>query len=333
MYEQVERPKENKSRAVANSVAQRKSNEKQGFGFIDNRLNLFSHQFPIIQREVENSKYVGEYAKGVEEYVGKLNAAVKKVWGMIILAPTLGEYAQLDGHTKLWVQKITTYGQTKKDPGGLHTAFGYAVESLVVCKAFLPSPPAGVTIAQQGTRGSTRPDLILLNNGNDVAWLDLTASSSAGHIFSKSGGWKQAVSYAEISYPSIGQTDLINMATSAVNSPNASFGSEISYADYVKQQEQANKDLKDKLDAWKAVLTDALKEVKQIRLHTTDTSPRINGSVNVLTGIFGHSIDPKLANNIIAAVELNPKTYGFITGYSCNKSTGVAYLIDKSIPN
>jgi hypothetical protein len=37
MYEQVEKPKENKSRAVANSVAQKKSNVKQGFGFVDNR--------------------------------------------------------------------------------------------------------------------------------------------------------------------------------------------------------------------------------------------------------------------------------------------------------
>jgi len=37
MYEQVEKPKENISRAVANSVALKKSNGKQGFGFVDNR--------------------------------------------------------------------------------------------------------------------------------------------------------------------------------------------------------------------------------------------------------------------------------------------------------
>lgn len=37
MYEQVEKPKENKSRAVANSVAQKKSDGKQGSGFVDNR--------------------------------------------------------------------------------------------------------------------------------------------------------------------------------------------------------------------------------------------------------------------------------------------------------
>ncbi|CAH9053881.1 hypothetical protein PSECIP111951_00913 [Pseudoalteromonas holothuriae] len=37
MYAQVEKSKENKSRVVANSVAQKKSDEKQGFGFVDNR--------------------------------------------------------------------------------------------------------------------------------------------------------------------------------------------------------------------------------------------------------------------------------------------------------
>ena len=45
MKEEVEKPKENttsaakkKSRAVANSVGQKKSNVKQGYGFVDNRL-------------------------------------------------------------------------------------------------------------------------------------------------------------------------------------------------------------------------------------------------------------------------------------------------------
>lgn len=37
MYEQAGNPKENKSLAVANSVAQKKSNMKQDFGFADNR--------------------------------------------------------------------------------------------------------------------------------------------------------------------------------------------------------------------------------------------------------------------------------------------------------
>lgn len=40
MYEQAEKPKESKNRAVSNSVAQKKSNVKQGFGFVDNRTSV-----------------------------------------------------------------------------------------------------------------------------------------------------------------------------------------------------------------------------------------------------------------------------------------------------
>lgn len=54
MYEQVEKSKENtasadwrKSRSVANSVAQKKSNIKQGFGFVDNRPKT------IVQRKLQ----------------------------------------------------------------------------------------------------------------------------------------------------------------------------------------------------------------------------------------------------------------------------------------
>lgn len=48
MFEQVEKPKENKSRAVANSVTQKKSGVKQDFGFVDNRheIEVQKHLYP-----------------------------------------------------------------------------------------------------------------------------------------------------------------------------------------------------------------------------------------------------------------------------------------------
>jgi len=42
MYAQVDKQKDNKSRGVANSVTQKKSNVKQGFGFVDNRTQPLS---------------------------------------------------------------------------------------------------------------------------------------------------------------------------------------------------------------------------------------------------------------------------------------------------
>ena len=50
MYEQVNKPKENKSRAIANTVAQKQSNAKQGFGFVDNRPEA------MMQRKVQSMK-------------------------------------------------------------------------------------------------------------------------------------------------------------------------------------------------------------------------------------------------------------------------------------
>ncbi len=44
MYEQVEKAKENKSRAVTNSVVQKKSNVKQSFRFVDNRPEAIAQQ-------------------------------------------------------------------------------------------------------------------------------------------------------------------------------------------------------------------------------------------------------------------------------------------------
>ena len=53
MYAQVEKPKDNKSRAVANSVAQKKSNVKQCFGFVDNRPEVIAQK--KLQEMVTNS--------------------------------------------------------------------------------------------------------------------------------------------------------------------------------------------------------------------------------------------------------------------------------------
>lgn len=56
MYSQVEKQRGNKSRAVANSVAQKKSNGKQGFGFVDNRPDAVAQR--KLQEMINNSSQV-----------------------------------------------------------------------------------------------------------------------------------------------------------------------------------------------------------------------------------------------------------------------------------
>lgn len=69
MYAQVENPKENKSRAIANSVAQKKSNGKQGFGFVDNRPEMVTQR--KVQEVANKSTRVIQNKKGKGTSIGK----------------------------------------------------------------------------------------------------------------------------------------------------------------------------------------------------------------------------------------------------------------------
>lgn len=67
MYAQVEKPKENKSRAVANSVAQKKKSGNQDVGFVDNRDSFVRQkknkkiiEMNSSQQESANFKNIGD---------------------------------------------------------------------------------------------------------------------------------------------------------------------------------------------------------------------------------------------------------------------------------
>ena len=63
MYAQVEKPKENNSRAVANSVTQKKSNIKQSFEFVDNRSKANINN--ILQLNSMNNKGRGVIQRAI----------------------------------------------------------------------------------------------------------------------------------------------------------------------------------------------------------------------------------------------------------------------------
>ncbi|KFI10737.1 hypothetical protein F0223_17495 [Vibrio coralliilyticus] len=95
MFAQVEKPKENKSRAIANCVAQKKSNGKQGFGLLDNRSigqrHLQNHR--ILQRAVDKGLKVDTPVihKGNTGYVIEELTTEKGVHGYKVEFP-IGKY-------------------------------------------------------------------------------------------------------------------------------------------------------------------------------------------------------------------------------------------------
>lgn len=74
MYAKVEKPKENKSRAVANSVAQR-NNDKQAFQFVDNRLEATAQrrlqEIANHSSETTQEKSLGIQRGTTEQLTGK----------------------------------------------------------------------------------------------------------------------------------------------------------------------------------------------------------------------------------------------------------------------
>ncbi|RKQ49131.1 hypothetical protein BXY85_0119 [Roseivirga pacifica] len=335
---------QNGSKANGHAIADTENRSEAIFQFVDNRpVNAMQRRLKqgnqpvqllssVVQRDVPNSAYKGDYAEEIEAYVDKLNQAVLKAWGWIIKTPTLGSLAKLNGYTQLWVEKIKDYGETKIDPGGLHTAFGYAVESLV-SGPLLPTIGDNMKVIQQGARGSTRPDLVIQHNNVDIAWLDITASSSAGHIFTKAGAWDQSPSCAEITYPSIGTSDLLDMANTANDNPEAEIGGDMDLEEYLARKERADQELEEKMAQWKEILTDLLKPVKKIGgpFVPDDGPPRRKKTIQLLENHIGDSIPEKTAPHILAAAGLNSSVYGFRTGFPANASTGVSYLLDKPI--
>lgn len=64
MYEQLEKPKENKSRTVVKSVTQKKSNGKQGFGFVDNRPEGIAERIKQLKSNVIIQRAMSDEEKG-----------------------------------------------------------------------------------------------------------------------------------------------------------------------------------------------------------------------------------------------------------------------------
>ena len=114
---------------------------------------------------------------------------------------------------KNWLEKIQNYCNGKV-PLFMNAYYGYAVEEMVnqELTAQYSSARNGYRVLLQVTHGSTRPDIVITDRGNnEVAWLDITSENSAGHIWNKEGnGWSTSGFVAELLYPTFDVTKLRN---------------------------------------------------------------------------------------------------------------------------
>lgn len=123
------------------------------------------------------------------------------------------------GYLKSWAETAEAYFSNPDEVKEfLHARFGYAVETL--CCQGLNVKEEGLTVNFQVASGMTRPDIVLTDPDSkeaEVAWIDITASDSTGHIKKKAGsGWATRPVVAEVTYPSLDPTELLQHNSSAI---------------------------------------------------------------------------------------------------------------------
>lgn len=96
MYAQMEKSKENKSRAVANSVAQQKSSVKQGFGFVNNRAESIAQR---IIKKVETHDPIQLVDKRFIQVPSKETLVLQAQWAYVDV--------DVDGGTRLNLTKTS----------------------------------------------------------------------------------------------------------------------------------------------------------------------------------------------------------------------------------
>jgi hypothetical protein len=132
----------------------------------------------------------------------KVQAAVDSAVRTIAADPTLAAHPGKDrGYLAAW---ITTYKEYLADPGAVPSfyfaRYGYAVETIATL--LLASENINpYTFHFQIAHGHTRPDIVVMNAGTEVAWIDITSVASKGHILRKQGaGWTSRPYVAEACY-------------------------------------------------------------------------------------------------------------------------------------
>ncbi|MBE2320375.1 hypothetical protein DVA67_030710 [Solirubrobacter sp. CPCC 204708] len=139
----------------------------------------------------------GELAKIGKKVQLEVDRAVK----LLHADPGLKAHGAVDGYLGRWVK---TWDSFKAKPSELPPFFfaryGYAVETLTQ-KSLEAIKIAPYEFTFQVAHGHTRPDIVVLLNGEEVAWIDITSHGSPDHILKKTGSqWKTRQYVAEVRY-------------------------------------------------------------------------------------------------------------------------------------
>ena len=288
-----------------------------------------------VQRAIEHATYGTDdpnRIKAAKEFFALVDACTQEAFRYVLTTPSLGAFVALDGRTALWSKLWNGYLATG-DTQGLAAAFGYVIETLVSnpSSAYYAKAPDGYAILPQVAKGGTRPDLVMAKDGEQIAWVDLTASDSKGHIFAKDS-WDRHISvYAEVTYASLKAEHRKTMSDNKDNTGSIS-------ADELNARLAAARARYEKLRAyWKTVGAELrfgkwktqVRDMEGLRTYEMlEVQPqrKVPYVLELLRKQFGITdLDPGTAANILVALQVDPVPWGLLG--SSSVGAGEAWLM------
>ncbi|MFE6775382.1 DUF4157 domain-containing protein [Streptomyces sp. NPDC057702] len=313
------------------------------------QVTAVSEQRSSVQRAVENDTYLDDddpNKADAREFFDAVDALTQAAYHRVVNSPNLsasGVSAKYLAHIHRWNTTWTEYVGGGK-PKLMAARFGYAVEALVTSAIEASNPMTGFTIGAQVAHGSTRPDLVLrANNHAEIAWVDITASGSAGHIYDK-GDWSRDISmFAEVTYPSVNNATLYLMRQNLAN------GVAMTAEELAERKAEAEIRYKEQKATWKALATEVLEgDVQNQVEQRTGLPPKVwelagnkEKVQEAIAQILGDEFDAEtpppltMVPSILEALGLQPKArkWGeFTVGFSVSTPAGDAWLVDHPHP-
>lgn len=167
---------------------------------------------PKLENEsINNPVALGEDLGSVQSYAGALSDAVEQ--GRSLVATKYFVHVPpADGYMSALVDNFDVDTNAFRNGRRMPRQAGYWIESYAT-KVESPAAGGGLDVLTQAKRGKSRPDVVLQQNGMDLAWLDITSEGSKDHIYSKdSDGWFETPYVTEVTYTRLKLNELNSVA-------------------------------------------------------------------------------------------------------------------------
>ncbi|WP_456819974.1 hypothetical protein [Cellulomonas sp. URHB0016] len=289
-------------------------------------LTAQRHGPPPVQRAIENATYAADMSAAdraaVDAFYNEFERLTREAYESVLAVPSLANALALSSNGTLphWVRVWNQYlsGQVT---GQMAAAFGYAVET-IACEVLPQVAPAGCYLSYQVSTGGTRPDVVLRRTSDSkmLAWIDLTAQASAGHIFTKDSWHTKVASFAEITYPSL------DAGTLAVMKANAANTGPISTTALAAQKAAADAAYRQKKEEWHGWGEQYTRRRNSEYLRNVPEYMRPWFVQEALKKDFGTEAPEDLVPSILRAMGVDPGPWGYTTGTTESMSAGDAWL-------